>query len=79
MRLPNFMKLRLKDKADLIRYRNNLYCLINLDRDRTDMEASKKLFVEQCSIMYTTPKDQDFINYYQTYPFNHTEILRFYT
>lgn len=73
------MKLRLKDKAELIRYRSNLYCLINLDKDKSDMETSKKMFVEQCSIMYTTSKDKDFINYYQTYPFNDTEILRFYT
>lgn len=73
------MKLRLKDKADLIRYRSNLYCLINLDKDKSDMETSKKMFVEQCGIMYTSPKDKDAINYYQTFPFNDTEILRFYT
>lgn len=79
IRLPNFMKLKLKDKAELIKYRNNLYCLINLHKDKTDIDASKRLFVEQCGIMYTTPKDKDFINYYQTYPFNDTEILRFYT
>ena len=37
VRLPNFMKLRLRDKAELIRYRNNLYCLINLHRDKSDL------------------------------------------
>ena len=64
------MKLRIKDKADLIRYRNNIYCLINLSQRKSDMELSKRLFVEQSQKMYTSNKDKDAINYYNTYPFN---------
>ena len=37
VRLPNFMKLKIKDKADLIRYRNNLYCLAYLHKNKTDL------------------------------------------
>lgn len=29
--------------------------------------------------MYNTAKDIEFMKYYLTYPFNHSEILRFYT
>ena len=72
VRLPNFMKLKLKDKADLIRYRNNLYCLAYLHKNKNDLETSKKRFIEQCDAMYTTTKDREFINYYATYPFNDT-------
>jgi len=39
------MKLKTKDKAELIRYRNNIYCLINLHNNKVDMETSKKRFI----------------------------------
>lgn len=37
VRLPNFMKLKIKDKADLITYRNNIYCLASLHKNKIDM------------------------------------------
>ena len=79
VRLPNFMKLKIKDKADLITYRNNIYCLASLHKNRVDMETSKKRFIEQCEKMYCSAKDKEHMKFYLTYPFNDREILRFYT
>ena len=79
VRLPNFMRLKIRDKADLITYRNNIYCLASLHRNRVDMETSKKRFIEQCEKMYSSPKDKEHMKFYLTYPFNDREILRFYT
>jgi hypothetical protein len=39
--LPNFMKMRVKDKADLIKYRNSIYCLTNLHNSSADFANSK--------------------------------------
>lgn len=47
VRLPNFMQLRLKDKAAMIAYRSNVYCLTNLHKNKVDMESSKARFLEQ--------------------------------
>lgn len=73
------MKLKIKDKAELISYRSNIYCLANLNNNKVDMETSKNRFIEQCEKMYNSQRDKEFMKYYLTYPFNHREILRFYT
>ncbi len=39
------MKLKLKDKAELITYRSNIYCLASLHKNKIDMETSKKRFI----------------------------------
>lgn len=64
------MKLKLKDKADLITYRSNIYCLTGLNRNKIDMETSKRRFIDQCERMYTSTNDRELMKYYLTYPFN---------
>jgi len=45
VRLPNFMKLKIKDKAELISYRSNIYGLANLHNNKVDLETSKNRFI----------------------------------
>jgi hypothetical protein len=52
------MRLRLKDKSEIIAYRNNIYCLTNLHLNKSDLEVSRKRFVEQCEKSYTNFKDR---------------------
>lgn len=52
------MKLTMKDKSELISYRNNVYCLINLNNHPGDLEGSKRRFIEQSQLMYTLEKDK---------------------
>lgn len=73
------MHLRVRDKASMITYRSNIYCLANLHKNKDDLVVSKSRFIEQCKMEYTSAKDQAYINSYLTMPYNDREILKFYT
>jgi hypothetical protein len=52
------MRLNPHDKAHLNRYRRNLYGLCKLHMQPTDIEDSKRRFVEHCREQYPEHKDQ---------------------